>query len=426
MPQIEELRRQRAGINDQIQALAALETEDKELSAEQLEQFSSLSAQFEAITAKMARAEAAELAAAAVAKPVQAGKKSAQVQVKEEPAQYKGAGMTRLVMSIAAGGGHIGDAAKFAASELNDQALSMAIETAAGSGGALVPQNMQREVIELLRDRTIVRKLGAGSIPLPNGNLSLPRLASGSTASYVGEGQDVKASGATYDDVKLSAKTMICMVPISNQLIGRAGFSIEQMVLDDILSGIATREDKAFLRDDGSNNTPKGFKAVATEANRTLAWSGDATLETIDAYLDALILKLMDGNSNMLKCGWGMSNRSYMKLFGLRDGNGNKVYPEIASGFLKGFRIERTSAIPANLGTSGNGSEVYFGDFNDVKIGEDGIMTVDFSREATYIDADGNTVSAFSRNQSLIRVITEHDIGFRHTTGLALGTDVTW
>ena len=26
-----------------------------------------------------------------------------------------------------------------------------------------------------------------------------------------------------------------------------------------------------------------------------------------------------------------------MKLFGLRDGNGNKVYPEMAQGMLKGY-----------------------------------------------------------------------------------------
>lgn len=68
-------------------------------------------------------------------------------------------------------------------------------------------------------------------------------------------------------------------------------------------------------------------------------------------------------------------------------------------------------------GTGGKESEIYFADFNDVLIGEDGAMVVDFSREATYIDADGNTVSAFARNQSLIRVIMEHDIGFRHIEG---------
>ena len=51
-------------------------------------------------------------------------------------------------------------------------------------------------------------------------------------------------------------------------------------------------------------------------------------------------------------------------------------------------------------------------------------MKVSFSQEASYRDRDGNLVSAFSRNQSLIRVVTGHDIGFRHPEGLVLGTKV--
>ena len=427
-PKIEELRRQRATINDQVQSLAALEAEGTELSAEQLAQFTQLQSQFDDLTAKIDRMESAEKAAALVAKPVTSqGSSAPGIIVKEEAAQYKGAGMARLVMSMAAAQGDITLAANFAANELNDQKLAAVINTAAGSGGALVPTNMQNEVIELLRDRAIVRKLGARSIPLPNGNLSIPRLAGGSTASYTGEGKDVKASGASFDDVKLSAKTLICMVPVSNQLIGRAGFAVEQLILSDIISGIATREDKAFLRDDGTNDTPKGMKKVAEDAGRTVAWSGtDYSLNALDAYLDSMILKVLDGNSNMLNSGWGMSNRSYMKLMGLRDGNGNKVYPEMAQGMLKGYPVLRTSAIPVNLGTGGNESEIYFADFSDVLIGEDGAMTVDFSKEATYVDADGQMVSAFARNQSLVRVITEHDIAFRHLEGLVLGTKVTW
>lgn len=427
-PKIEELRRQRATINDQVQSLAALEAEGAELSAEQLAQFTQLQSQFDDLTAKIERMESAEKAAALVAKPVTSqGNSAPGIIVKEEAKQYKGAGMARLVMSMAAAQGDITLAANFAANELNDQKLAAVINTAAGSGGALVPTNMQNEVIELLRDRAIVRKLGARSIPLPNGNLSIPRLAGGSTASYTGEGKDVKASGASFDDVKLSAKTLICMVPVSNQLIGRAGFAVEQLILSDIISGIATREDKAFLRDDGTNDTPKGMKKVAEDAGRTVAWSGtDYSLNAIDAYLDSMILKVLDGNSNMLNSGWGMSNRSYMKLMGLRDGNGNKVYPEMTQGMLKGYPVLRTSAIPVNLGTGGNESEIYFADFSDVLIGEDGAMTVDFSKEATYVDADGQMVSAFARNQSLVRVITEHDIAFRHLEGLVLGTKVTW
>lgn len=425
MPQIEELRRQRAGINEQVQALATIEAGGGTLTAEQLTEFANLQQQFTDISAKMERLEAAERAAALVAKAVKATQQAPGI-IKQEPKQYTGAGMTRLVMSVAAGAGNLQDAAKFASEELNDQSVSMAISTAAGSGGALIPENMQNEVIELLSDRTIVRKLGARSVPLPNGNLTLPRSAGGATASYTGEGKDAKTSESKFDDVKLSAKTMIALVPMSNQLIGRAGFNVEQLVLQDILTAIAVREDKAFMRDDGTGDTPIGMKSRATQWNRLLPWEAGSAinLNTVDEYLDKIILMAMDGNSLMIRCGWGMSNRTYMKLFGLRDGNGNKVYPEMAQGMLKGYPIQYTSAIPVNLGESGKETEIYFADFNDVVIGEDGSMKVDFSREATYLDAEGNPVSAFSRNQSLIRVVLEHDIGFRHPEGLVLGTGV--
>lgn len=425
MNPIEELRRKRAGINSQVQALAAIELSGGVLTAEQLTEFSSLQAQFDEMTAQLTRLEAAERAAALVAKPV-TGQHSAAVVVKNEPKQYTGAGMTRMVMSIAAAQGNLSDAAKFATEELNDPSVSMAISTAAGSGGALIPQNMHSEVIELLSARTIVRKLGARSIPLPNGNMSLPRSAGGAQATYTGEGKDIKASESKFDDVKLNAKTLITLVPISNQLIGRGGFNVEQLVLQDILTAISTREDKGFLRDDGTGDTPIGMKSRATEWNRLKPWDAAAsiTMFTIDAYLDSIMQMAMDGNSLMISCGWGMSNRTWMKLFGLRDGNGNKVYPEMAQGMLKGYPIQRTSAIPVNLGAGGAESEIYFADFNDVVIGEDGVMTVDFSKEATYVDANGDLVSAFARNQSLIRVVTEHDIGFRHPEGLVLGTKV--
>jgi HK97 family phage major capsid protein len=427
---IEELRRLRAGVHDQVQVLAGKESGGETLSAEELAQFASLQTQFADLTGQITRAETAEQMAAAVAVPVKAATKgnAPGVIIKAEPKQYKGAGMARMVMAIAAGKGDLSQASAFAVEELNDKDLSMAISTTSDSGGALIPQNLHSEVIELLSARTIVRKLGARSMPLPNGNMSLPKMSGGAQAHYIGENKRVKSSQSKFGDVKLSAKTLIVLVPLSNQLIGRAGFNTEQMVLQDILTAISVREDKAFMRDDGTTDTPKGMKAVATDGGRVVPWAGDPVLTAIDEYLDKIMLMAMDSNSNMIRCGWGMSNRTYMKLFGLRDGNGNKVYPEMgaAQPMLKGYPIERTSAIPSNLGTGFNESEIYFADFNDVVIGEDGVMKVAFSNEATYYDENDQPVSAFAHNQSLIRVVTEHDIGFRHVEGLVLGTKITW
>ena len=429
MLKIEALRRQRADINAKVQTLAKIEADGAELTAEQLTEFNQLSAEFDNLSAQINRLEAAERMNAAQAKPVQAiavGGASAAVHVKPELKQYEGAKMARLAMSVAAGAGDLQLAEQFAAKEIGDADVAMAISTAAGSGGALVPESFHSEVIELLRPRTVIRRLGARSVPLPNGNLTMPRMAGGATASYVGEGADAKATGANFDDVKLSAKTMITIVPMSNQLIGNAGYNVEQLVLGDMLSAMAVREDKAFLRDDGTDNTPTGFKAIATAASRTKPWSGTATLEAIDAFLDGLILMLMASDSLMINPGWALSPRSYMKLFGLRDGNGNKVYPELAQGLLKGYPVAHTNTIPVNLGAGTNESEIYFADFNDVVIGEQDNMTIDFSREATYVDSTGTLVTAFSRNQSVLRLVANHDIGFRHPEGLALGTGVTW
>lgn len=424
-----ELRRKRAEINASIQVLAQAEQENGELTAEQLQQFEQLTTEFDQLSAQISRLEAAEKAQAAVAQPVgsfNTGNAPA-VHSKAELKQYQGAKMARLAMSVAAAKGDMEDAAKFARTEIGDADVAMAIETSAGSGGALIPQNIHEEVIELLRARTVVRRLGARPVPLPNGNLSMPRLSSGATSGYVGEGSDVLATESQFDDVKLSAKTMITLVPISNQMIGRAGYNVEQIVLSDMIGAMSVREDKAFLRDDGTSDTPEGFKKVATDASRTVDWAGAAaSLTTIDAFLDSLILKLMESDSLLIQPGWALSPRSYMKLFGLRDSNGNKVYPEMAQGQLKGWPILQSTTVPVNLGTGSNETEIYFADWNDVVIGEQENMKIDFSKEATYKDAGGNLVSAFARNQSLIRVVAEHDIGFRHPEGLVLGTGVTW
>lgn len=423
MLKIESLRRKRAEVNVKVQALANQEG-DAELSSEQLTEFEELQNEFESISAQIKVLEDAEKMNAQHAVPIKENRVPA-VHVKQSLNDYPGAKLARLTMAVAASGGNVSDAVKFAQSEIGDNDVTMALE-AGGSGAALVPKNWSAEVIDLLRPRTITRKLGARSVDLVNGNMTMPKLTGGATTSFIGEGGDVLASEQTLGDVELQAKTMITLVPISNQLIGRSGYQTEQLVLSDMIQSIAVRADKAYLRDDGTSNTPTGFKKVAETNGRTIAWSGTADLATIDAYLDSLILGVEQTDSLMISPGWGLSPRSAMKLSGLRDGNGNKVYPEMAQGILKGYPFAKTTTIPVNLGSGTNETEIYFADFNDVLIGEGENMTVDFSKEATYKDASGNLVSAFSRNQSVIRVVSETDVGFRHNEGIIMGKGVTW
>ena len=225
MSKILELRRKRAEVNEKVQIFAKKSETETGLTNEELEQFNLLCKEFDEISSKIEMLEKAEKMQAEMAIPVNPVKGPAVV-VKQEVKQYPGAGVARIAMAIAATKGNLTEAAKFAETEIGDHGVAMAITTSQSSGGALIPQNLHDEVIELLKARSVVRKLGARSMPLPNGNLSLPRMAGGATAYYSGENEDIKSSVSKFDDAKLSAKKLTALVPISNNLIGFSGFNL--------------------------------------------------------------------------------------------------------------------------------------------------------------------------------------------------------
>ena len=234
-------------------------------------------------------------------------------------------------------------------------------------------------------------------------------------------------TGQTFDNLKLTAKKLTGLVPISNDLLAYSGTSpnVDKLVVDDLTGAMSSREDKAFIRDDGTLETPKGLLAWALAGFKFAASVGD-TIQKVETDLNKLILALESVNANMGAPGWIMSPRSFRFLEGMRDGYGNKVYPEMKDGNLKGYPVGKTTQVPNNLGAGTNQSEIYFVDFNDCFIGEDETLLIDYSKEATYKDDSGNFVSAFQRDQTLVRVIAKHDFGPRHVESVAVLTAVTW
>jgi len=441
MPTINELRSERAKVNASVQALALIEAGGGQLTVEQLQEFTDLQAKFGDLTGQITRMEAAESIAAAAAVPVDralaaahqpaappAAAAAPSMLARPRTPELPGAGMSRMVRALVVAGGNQQVAAKFAMDNQFGDEVAMALNTLTpGAGGVLVPANMAREVIELWRPQSVVRRLGARSLPLNNGNITLPRLKGGAVVGYIGSDTDIPTTGQTFDNLKLSAKKLTGLVPISNDLLAYAGTSpnVDKLVVDDLTGAMASREDKAFIRDDGTLDTPKGLLAWALSGFKIVASAGD-TLQKIENDLNKLILCLEAVNANMGAPGWIMSPRTFRFLEGLRDGNGNKVYSEMKDGNLKGYPIGKTTQVPNNLGAGSNASEIYFVDFNDCFIGEDETLLIDYSKEATYKDEGGNVVSAFQRDQTLVRVIAKHDFGPRHQESIAILTGVTW
>lgn len=291
-------------------------------------------------------------------------------------------------------------------------------------GGFLVEKTYSRDFVDLLRPNVVVRKMGARTVPMRSGNLTMRKKTASSQAAYVGERLPIPSTNPTIGEMSMSAKKLAALVPITNELIRHADIGVDALVRDDLTEAVALKEDQQFLRGAGSATSPKGLSALMAAANK-IAASAANTLASVTNDLGKLRLAVLNANVPMTKCGYIMSPRTMMFLEGLRDGNGNKAYPEIAEGKLGIYPIGVTTSVPDNLGVGGDESEIYFGDFAQFLIGDTYNVTIASSTEASYVE-DGVTRSAFQNDETLIRIIEEHDTGLRYDAAFAMLTAVTW
>jgi HK97 family phage major capsid protein len=320
-------------------------------------------------------------------------------------------------------------ASEFIATRFGDDIVARALNSGVtGEGGALIPQDFMADLIELLRASTAVRGSNPMEIGMPMGNITIPRLAGGATAAYQNELDDIAVSQERFDDVNLVAKKLTAMVPVSNDLIRRAPIGVEEVVRDDLVQTVARREDLAFLRGDGTDKGPIGMRHLALPANIITIAPMPATpapgdqLTAILAAASAAILTLQNGMSRMLRPTWIMAPTMARFIATARDSVGGFYFKdEMAAGTFEGYPVKLTQQIPTNLvmSTYTKASEIYFVDMADFIIADTYNVVVDASDVAAYNDGV-SMVSAFQRDQSLFRVIAEHDCNMRHLQSLVV------
>lgn len=297
--------------------------------------------------------------------------------------------------------------------------------TDAVSGGFLVPDAQSMEIIELLRPASVFRQMNPVVEPMEQGKLSIPGLATGASATYIGENQNISMTAQTFRQVNLIARKLAAVIPVSNDLIRRrAGTS--NMVRDDLVAAMAQKSDSAFIRSDGTSSEPRGLRYRAAAAN-LLTVNATVNTENVMADLGNAMLALMNNNVRMIRPGWLMAPRTWMALMLMSTADGNFfMMPELSNRRLFGYPIGVTTNIPITLAVTGtNESEIYFVDFADVVIGETTTLLLDASSEAAYYDG-ANVQASFSLDQTVLRAIIEHDIVLRHDASVAVLTDVDW
>jgi HK97 family phage major capsid protein len=297
---------------------------------------------------------------------------------------------------------------------------------ASSNGGDLVPTDTYAaEVIDALRPRTVVRKhVPAESVlPMEHGNLFIGRANGSATIGWIGESQQTAISAPSFGEIALQAKKATAAIPVSNSLLRFAAPELERVVSDQVIRQYAAIEDAAFLRGVGSQWTPKGLRySAATVNTATLSYN----VTTVLSDVQGLVSALENANVPMTNPVFFTSPKvkEYL-LTATAAGSGNLMFPSVGEGRLLGYPIEVTTSIPANLGGSSNQSEVYLCDMAEAIIGMS-YLDVNVRNTGTYHDAGGNLISAFDRDESIVRVIGGVDFALRHSASAAVLTAVPW
>lgn len=315
--------------------------------------------------------------------------------------------------------GHKREALMTRAFDVRAKALNMSTYS---TGGALVPVEFSAEFIELLRNATAVRKLGARAIPM-GAALTIPAQASSATAYYVGEAQAVTPSQPGFSGIGLSQKKLMALVPLSNEMLEFPSIALDALIRDDLLKAVQLKEDLQAIFGAGGQNAPRGLLSMLASANQYAATASAPkapTLAEFRAEVAKAEEKLESANIPMVSMGWIMSPRTKRYIKSIVDGYGNAIFAvEMQTqGTLAGYPFISTNQIPNNLDNGGTGtdwSRLIFGDWSQFLIGESSGLEMEFFPNATF-DNSGTIVSGISNDLSVFRAKLKHDFAMRYNT----------
>lgn len=399
--------------------------EGRTLDEHESEQHDGLQAEVRAIDAHVTRLKAHEatMVANAVAVTVDTGKGEGAVEIKGagrmvsvKPNVEKGTAFVRYVMATAKAKGNVMLAAELAkqwrdstpevetlfkaaisgvsmADLVQKTAVAAGTSTDSSWAGPLVyAQNMVSEFAEYLRPATILgRMTKVRRVPF---NVRIPRQITGTSASFVGEGNAMAVGKPTFDYLSLGYFKMGVIVVLTEELVRLSDPSAEALVRNDIIKAVSQAKDKRFI--------DPGYPAVASTSPASISngvtsrQASGITLAAIDADVGYVFTQMTTAELDFGSMVWVMQPATAIKLSLMRNSQGYNAFPDISAdgGTWYGLPVITSNNVAA--AGSPNEQQVFLIDQSEVLLADDGNMAVDMSSEASLQlnDAPSNSASS--------------------------------
>ena len=307
----------------------------------------------------------------------------------------------------------------------NSKALHKILQTKTANagtpseGGFTVPLAFSSDYIDALLANTLIDKLGVRRVPLVNGNLSIPRMDATSAISWGGEETVGDTTQPTFGEVNMHARKLFAKTAITNTLIRSSGVDVEGWIAEDLFRKAKIGLDDALLHGTGSQYQPLGLEnvtGVQTSGGTTTAFGVD-TPNDMEALLG-------QANVPMENVKWLLSpkGKSWIKSAKFTTGPFAWATEMATQKTLNGFEFLTSTTVKYSKQTAPTSdySEFWLGDWSQLLFGISKDISIEVSREGTFVSG-GQTISAFDKDLTLIRLITECDFACRHPEAFLKG-----
>jgi HK97 family phage major capsid protein len=290
--------------------------------------------------------------------------------------------------------------------------LATSLYNTAGQGAEVVFTE-PGDLIELLRNQSVVVMLGARVMQGLNGPVSFPKQLTANTAYWMAENDsiDVTAGNATLGSVTLAPKTLQATTAYSRQLVAQSTIDVEAFIRGDLAAQHALAWDRAVLHGTGNSNQPSGLY-VASDVN-SVAMGGVPTFgKLIDMVTEVNKDNALGGNLAFVTTP-GMAGKLAQTVVAASTDTRMIWGGSLTEGNMAGYRAIATNQV---LATLGGGSEhgLLFGNWSEVLIGMWGAMELVVDPYAL-------------KKQGMVEITSFQlcDIDFRHGQSFCKATGAT-
>lgn len=256
-----------------------------------------------------------------------------------------------------------------------------------GAGGAMVAtETLASDFITLLRNASMVRRMGARVLSGLVGNVSIPRQTGSITPGWVAQAGAASESDATFAVVTLSMKTAHGIQDVTRDLLIQSTPAAEGLIRADLIDAMATQLDFVALHGTGASNQPTGLAATAGIGAEVGGTNGAAPTWDNIVGLESAVA---NNNAVQGSVGYLTNTRVRGRLKRTQkfaSTNGQEIWmPPMQGddasvlGSLNGYRAGVSNNVRSDLtkgSASGICSAIFFGNWSDLLIGEWGTAEI--------------------------------------------------